>query len=82
MIVAVATCVLFAGLIVCGGTVALPVFIQRQRRAEEAARRAQAVENLKKLGQAMQQKSAEQNSDERPASKEAGDDTMEPIELE
>jgi hypothetical protein len=82
IVVAVAACVFFAGLIVCGGTLALPVYLQRQRRAEAEARRAQAVENLKRLGQAMQQKSAEQGDAERPESTQAGDDATEPIEPE
>ena len=82
MIVVVAACILFAGLIVCGGAIALPVYMQRQRRAEAATRQAQAVENLKQLGQGMHQKSAEQADAERPESTKAGDDSMEPVESE
>jgi len=67
---------------VCGGTLALPVFIQRQRRAEEAVRRAQAVENLKQIGRAMHQKNAEQDATARSEATQAGDDSTEPVERE
>ena len=66
--------VLVGGFVVCGGTLALPVLIQRQRRAEEAARRAQAVENLKRIGHAMQ-KNAEQDADKSPEATQASGDS-------
>jgi hypothetical protein len=83
MILAVgAACLLVGGFVVCGGTLALPVFIQRQRRAEETVRRAQAVENLKQIGHAMQQKNAEQDAAKRLEPTQAGGDSPEPVEPE
>src|SRR5258708_39366621 len=76
VIVAVAAaCLLVGGFVGCGGTLALPVVMQRQRAEEEAVRRAQAVENLKQIGQAMHQKNAEQDATARPEATQAGDDS-------
>ncbi len=75
-----AACLFFGGCVLCGGALSLPLFLQRQRRAEEAARRAQAVENLKQIGRLTQQENAEQS----PAMGEsqAGGDSPEPLETE
>jgi Flp pilus assembly protein TadG len=77
-----AACLLVGGFVVCGGTLALPVVIQRQRAAEEAVRRAQAVENLKQIGQAMHQKNAEQDAAKALEATQAGGDSPEPVEPE
>ncbi len=83
MILAVAAaCLLVGGFVVCGGALAIPVFIQRQRRAEEAVRRAQAEENLKQIGHALQQKNAEQDAAQRLEPSQAGRDSPEPVEPE
>ncbi len=69
------------GFLMCGGMLALPVFIQRPRRADEAVRRTQAVENLKQIGHAIR-KNAEQNVPKRLEAPPAGADSPEPIEPE
>lgn len=82
MTLAVVASLLLGGLVVCGGTVALPIFLQRQRRAEEATRRAQAVENLKQIGNAVQRKNVEQDATARPEATQPGEGSTEPVEPE
>jgi hypothetical protein len=52
------------GCLVCGGTLSVPFLIQRQRRAEEAVRRAQVEHNLKEIREGLRAK-AEQDAVER-----------------
>ncbi len=69
-IAVIAACLLFGGCVLCGGGLSLPLFIARQRRAEEAVRRAQAEHNLHQIQEATRTKAeqdAVQNKNALPA---------------
>jgi hypothetical protein len=57
----IAACLLFGGCVLCGGGLSLPLFVARQRHAEEAVRRAQAKHNLHQIQEATRTK-AEQDA--------------------